>query len=134
MANINVQDGPGTAFQFHSDSCADLGQFQALPAFRDRCRLVVVDAMEPYYELGPQTDPEYFYPYGGLIVGTDPVAVDTVGTMVLQAIRDEVRGEPWPISPPPKHVGVADAKYGLGVSDPGRIELVRLGDAGELVT
>jgi len=127
VTRINLQDGPDTAFQIHRDSGADIGQMQALPVFRNKCRLIVVDAMEPYYERGPQTDPEYYYRYGGLVVGADPVAVDTVGTQVLQAIRNEVRGEPWPISPPPKHIALAEEKYGLGVSDPQRIELVRLG-------
>lgn len=128
VTNISVQDGQGTVFQFHGDSCADLGMFQAMPALGGKCRLIVVDAMEPYYEKGPQVDPEYFHPYGGLIVGTDPVAVDTVGTMLLQAIRDQAAGAPSPITPPPKHVGLAETKYGLGVSDPARIDIVRLGD------
>lgn len=128
VTGINVQDGPGTVFQFHADSCADLGQLQAVPVLREKTKLIIVDALEPYYESGPQVDPEYYYPYGALIVGQDPVAVDTVGTLVLQGIRDQVAGEPWPIMPPPKHVAVAESKYGLGVSDPARIELVTLGD------
>lgn len=128
VTNIGVFDGPGTAFQIHGDSCADMGVFQAMPDLGGKARLVVVDALEPYYERGPQTDPEYFYPYGGLIVGADAVAVDTVGTMLLQAIRDKVFGTHMPISPPPKHIGVAETKYGLGVSDPNRITIVRLGD------
>ncbi len=128
VTNISVGDPEDAAFRFHGDSCANLGMFQALPAFGGKCRLVVVDALEAYYERGPQTDPEYFHPYGGLIVGADAVAVDAIGAMLLQAIRDEVAGEPSPISPPPKHIAVAESKYGLGVSDPGRIDLVRLGD------
>ncbi len=128
VTNISVGDGEGTAFRFHGDSCADLGLFEAMPSMGGKCRLIVVDAMEPYYEKGPQVDPEYFHPYGGLIVGVDPVAVDTVGTMLLQAIRDEAAGAPAPISPPPKHVGIAETRYGLGVSDPARIDIVRLGD------
>jgi uncharacterized protein (DUF362 family) len=133
VTNISVQDGPGTAFQFHGDACADIGMFEALPELGGKSRLVVVDALEPYYELGPQTDPEFFHPYGALIVGEDPVAVDLVGTSVLQGIRDQVAGEPWPINPPPKHVTVADTKYGLGTSDPAHIELLTLGDDPEVL-
>lgn len=128
VTNINVPDGPGTKWQFHGDSCADIGMFEAMPVFGGKSKLIVVDAMEPYYERGPMVDPEFFHPYGGLIVGTDPVAVDTVGTMLLQAIRDHKAGGPSPISPPPKHVGIAETKYHLGVSDPARIDIVRLGD------
>ncbi len=128
VTRIRVDDAPGTAFQFHGDSCANLGVFQKLPALGGKCRLVVVDAMEPYYAAGPQTDPEYFHRYGGLIVGTDAVAVDAVGAHLLQAIRDHAAGEPSPISPPPKHIAVAAEQFGLGVSDLARIDLVRLGD------
>lgn len=128
VTKIRVDDAPGTAFQFHADSCASLGLFQKLPALGGKCRLVVVDAMEPYYAAGPQTDPDYFHRYGGLIVGTDAVAVDAVGAHLLQAIRDHVAGEPSPISPPAKHIRVAEEQFGLGVSDLARIDLVRLGD------
>jgi len=128
VTNINVPDGPGTKWQFHGDSCADLGLFEAMPVFGGKRKLIVVDALEAYYEKGPQVDPEFLHPYGGLIVGTDPVAVDTVGMMLLQAIRDQKAGAPSPINPPPKHVGTADTKYHLGVSDPARIDIVKLGD------
>jgi len=128
VANIAVNDHAGTTWQFHGDSCADLGVFESMPVFGGKRRLVVVDAMEPYFEKGPQVDPEFFHPYGGLIVGTDPVAVDTVGMMLLQAIRDQKAGAPSPINPPPKHVGIAETKYNLGVSDPARIDIVKLGD------
>jgi len=126
VTNINVEDR-NVAYAFHADSCADTGRLNAIPAIRDRCRLVVVDALQPLFHGGPQVDPQYLWDYKGLIVGTDPVAVDVICARIIQAKRDASKGYSWPISPPAKHIEVADVKYGLGVSDPARIDLVRLG-------
>jgi len=126
VTNINVED-KDVAYAFHADSCANTGILNAIPAIRDRCRLIVVDALQPLFHGGPQVDPQYLWDYKGLIVGTDPVAVDVICARIIQAKRDAYKGYSWPISPPAKHIEVADVKYGLGVSDPARIDLVKLG-------
>jgi hypothetical protein len=78
--------------------------------------------------VGPHSySARYVWPYGGLIVGTDPVAVDTTGARIIQAKRNLFFGEQRPISPPPHHITIAGERYGLGISDPDRIELVHLG-------
>ncbi len=43
------------------------------------------------------------------------------------ATRFAIVGDDRPISPPPHHIEIAGERYGLGVSDPDRIDLVRLG-------
>jgi hypothetical protein len=126
VTNINVEDR-GVSYAFHADSCAAVGKLNAIPAVRDRCRLVIVDALRPLFHGGPQVDPRYLWDYQGLIVGTDPVAVDVICERIIQAKRDAYRGYSWPISPPAKHIQAADLRYGLGVSDPARIDLVKLG-------
>lgn len=126
VTNINVED-KNVAYAFHADSCAELGMLNAIPAIRDRCRLVVIDALQPLFHGGPQVDPQYVWDYRGLIIGTDPVAVDVICARIVQAKRDAYKGYSWPISPPAKHIQVADVKYGLGVSDPARIDLIKLG-------
>jgi len=126
VTSINVQDD-NVAYAFHGDSCADTGILNAIPAIRDRCRLIVIDALQPLFSGGPQVDPTYLWEYNGLIVGTDPVAVDAICARIIQAKRDQHKGYAWPISPPAKHIEIADTKYGLGVSDPKRIDLVKLG-------
>lgn len=133
VTGINVEDRDVT-YAFHADSCAELGKLNAIPAIRERCRLVIVDALQPLFQGGPQVDPRYVWDYGGLIIGTDPVAVDVICARIIQAKRDQYQGYSWPISPPAKHIQVADVKYGLGVSDPGRIDLVKVGwDQGALI-
>jgi hypothetical protein len=62
-----------------------------------------------------------------LIVGTDPVAVDTVGAHLLQAKRIAFFGEDRALDVTPHHITVADKEYHLGVSDLSRIQIVKLG-------
>ena len=111
----------------HPDSCAELGAAWQVPAIKDKTRLIVVDALLPMFDKGPQVTPKYRWPYRGLVVGTDPVAVDTVCLRIIQAKRDAFKGEPWPVSPPPKSIAVADTKYHLGTSDPSKIHLLKMG-------
>jgi hypothetical protein len=133
VTNINVDDRD-VVYPFHADSCANIGILNAIPAIRERCRLVIVDALQPLFNGGPQVDPRYVWDYRGLIVGTDPVAVDVICARILQAKRDEYKGYSWPLSPPAKHIEIADRVYQLGVSDAKRIDLVKLGwQSGALV-
>lgn len=62
-----------------------------------------------------------------LLAGTDPVALDAVGLKIIQAKRDELRGEPWPISPPPICLEAADKVYKLGNSRLENIEIRTIG-------
>ncbi len=87
---------------------------------------MVVDALRPLCHGGPQVDPRYVWPYKGLLIGTDPVAVDSVGLKIVQGRREQMRGRNWPLSPPPKHIAVAAEKYKLGTADLAQIEIVRL--------
>lgn len=111
----------------HPRSCSELGAAWQAPAIQGKTRLIVVDALLPLFDKGPQVTPKYRWPYRGLIVGTDPVAVDAVCLRILQAKRDAYKGEPWPVHPPPRSIAVADTKYHLGTSDPAKIHLVKLG-------
>jgi len=65
--------------------------------------------------------------YKGLIAGTDPVAVETVGLQIIMAKRRELRGEDWPLSPPPLSIAAADEKFGLGTSRMSEIKLEKAG-------
>ena len=122
VTNINTKDA-GVVFALHADSCAEACSINAIPVIRDKCRLVVVDALRPLFHGGPQVDPKYLWDYKGLFISTDPVAVDTVCLKILQEKRNDYKNREWPISPPAKHIAMADIKYGLGHSDWGEIEL-----------
>ncbi|MFH1069759.1 MAG: DUF362 domain-containing protein [Candidatus Glassbacteria bacterium] len=127
VTNINVRD-IDTPYSIHGDSCADMGKLAAIEAIKSKTRLNLIDALQPLFEGGPQVNPAYLWPYGGLLLAEDPVALDAVGVKIIQARRDQHRGRPWPVNPPAKHVALADTRYNLGVSDFDRIDLVAVGE------
>ncbi|MBD3305702.1 DUF362 domain-containing protein [candidate division KSB3 bacterium] len=117
----------GHPSRYHQENSAKLGEIWLLPEVKGKTRLVLVDALHPLCDKGPQPDPRYQWAYKGLIAGTDPVAVETVGLRILTEKRHALRGEPWPLSPPPICVEAADTVYGLGTSNLDEITIVPLG-------
>jgi len=113
----------------HPDSCADLGSLFNLPQVKGKTRLNVLAALTPqFHGRGPHNfNRRYVWNYKGLIVGRDPVAVDSVGLRLIMAKRREVLGKAQELPPVPKHIQLADTRYGIGTSDPNAIELVKLG-------
>jgi hypothetical protein len=114
---------------YHDEGCSPLGKIWHSPMVKGKTRLNILSALTPqFYGRGAHYfDRRYVWPYKGLIVGTDPVAVDTVGARLLQAKRVAFFGEDRSLDATPVHIAVADKKYKLGVSDLNRIELVKLG-------
>lgn len=102
-----------------------IAELNALEPIRLRTRLVVVDATRPLYNGGPHDKPEYRWNFNGLIIGTDPVAVEAVGLSILEKKREEVKGSPWPLTDAHKVITHA-AKLALGTADLKRIDLVRI--------
>jgi len=114
---------------YHDDSCADLAKIWKMPALEGKTRLNILVVLTPqFHGTGPHHfNAKYTWPYKGLLVGLDPVAVDSTGVRILLAKRREFFEEDRPINPPPKHVFLADTRHGLGTADPNRIELVKVG-------
>jgi hypothetical protein len=114
---------------WHDDACANLAGLWDLPVVRDKTRLNVLVMLTPQFQgKGPHNfDPRYTWQYRGLIVGTDVVAVDATGLRILEAKRREFFGEDQPFATSPKHIKVAEEKFRLGVADPSRIDITRLG-------
>ena len=117
----------GAPRNYHNQNSSKLGEIWNLPQVKDKTRLILVDALNPLCDKGPQVDPRYKWAYNGLIAGTDPVAVEAVCLKIIQAKRDEIRGEHWPISPPPICVDAADKVYNLGTSDLSNINIKTIG-------
>jgi hypothetical protein len=113
----------GSPSSYHKGNSAKLGEIWNLPFVKGKTKLVLVDALYPLCDKGPQPDPRYKWAYNGLIAGTDPVAVETVGLKIIEEKRKAIRGEPWPLSPPPICVEAADKIYGLGTS---RMEEIKI--------
>jgi hypothetical protein len=114
---------------YHDDACASLAKLWDLPITKGKTRLNVLVMLNPqFHNIGPHHfDPVYTWPYGGLIVSTDPVAADAVGLRIIQQKRRLVFGEERPLQPTAHHIALADTEYGLGNAAMENIELVRLG-------
>ncbi len=114
---------------YHPDLCADLGSLWSLPAIHGKVKLNVLVVLTPQFlTRGPNHfDARYVWPYRGILLSTDPVAVDTVGVRLLDAKRKLALEEERPLTQLAHHVRIAGEKYKLGVSDPSRIDLIKLG-------
>ena len=85
---IMFVDSPSS---YHGDSCADLASIWQLPLARGKTRLNILVMLTPlFHGMGPHHyNPQYVWPYSGLIVGIDPVAVDATGMRIIQAKRKD---------------------------------------------
>jgi len=95
-------------------------------SIRRKLRLVVVDATTLQYDGGPSARPDLALGFGGLLVGTDPVAVDACGVSLIEEERKRA-GLPSleAAGRPPRHVETA-GKLGLGERDLTRLDIVNI--------
>jgi hypothetical protein len=114
---------------YHPNGCADLGRIWSLPMVKGKTRLNILVALTPqFYGRGANYfDRRFVWPYKGIIVGTDPVAVDAIGAELLRLKRIASFGEDRPLDVSPIHIAEADKKYHLGVSDLSRIQILKVG-------
>jgi hypothetical protein len=114
---------------YHDEACSPLGKIWTYPLVQGKTRLNILSALQPqFYGRGAHFfDRRYIWPYKGLIVGTDPVAVDAVGARLLQVKRTAFFGDDRALDAPPIHITVAEKKYHLGISDLNRIDLIKMG-------
>jgi len=97
-----------------------------LPPIRQKVRLAICDAITAQYEGGPSYMPQWTWPFNGLILSRDPVALDYTGWQIIERKRAEkgmkslreMRREPTYIA------RAADPQHRLGTNDPRSIELV----------
>ena len=120
---------------YHDDSCADLARLWYLPETKGKTRLNILVMLTPlYHGVGAHHfNPEYVWPYKGIIVSTDPVAADFVGMNIIQAKRKQHFGEDRPVNPPAKHIELADTRHHLGNASFDKIELVKKGWTDEIL-
>ncbi|MFH1242097.1 MAG: hypothetical protein V1689_07000 [Pseudomonadota bacterium] len=116
-------------WSYHGNACENLGAIWKLHHVKGKTRLNVLVMLTPlFYGTGPHHfNRKYTWPYCGLIVSIDPVAADAIGARIIQAKRNLFFGKVTPISPPPRHIEVADTRFGLGNSREELIHLIRLG-------
>jgi uncharacterized protein (DUF362 family) len=110
---------------FHSNLCTNPGipEVNTIPMIRDKQKLIVCDAMLMAIEGGPRWNRRFTKPYGGILVGTDPVAIDAIAAKILDELRAEEGMDP--IASRARHIPLS-AKLGLGTDKMDNIELVKL--------
>jgi hypothetical protein len=121
---------------YHGNACERLAVIWKKKHLDRKTRLNILVMLTPlFHGVGPHHfSKTYIWSYGGLIVSADPVAADATGARIIQSKRNIFFDKYRPISPPPRHIEAADRKFGLGNSQPERIELIKLGwDKGILI-
>ena len=112
-------------WDFHENACTDPGipEINALPVIRKKERLTIVNAIQTIYKEGNRWKPGVVWPYGGIILGTDPVAVDRV---CLKIINEKRKSEGKPvIKQEAKHLQLSE-ELGIGISNLNNIDLVEI--------
>jgi len=127
MKNMyGVNDNPAS---LHANNCSPgVADLNMLPPIRNKFRFVVADAMTGCFEGGPGFKPQYSWKYNGIMVASDPVAIDYTAWQIIEHKRAE-RGlkSLAEAGTPPKYIAVAaDPLHRLGTDDPNRISLMEV--------
>lgn len=114
--------------KYHDQACAPyLVDLLEHPEVRTKLRLIICDATRAQCHGGPSYSARWVWPFGGLLVSLDPVALDRIGESIISARRREL-GLPSleEENRPPSHITLAGQR-GLGEDRMGAIELIELG-------
>lgn len=100
-----------------------------LSSLKKRQPLIVCDGILSQYDNGPGYTPSKTWKYSGLLVSSDPVALDFVGAKIidkkrlssgLKSLADTGRE--------PEYITIsADKSHRLGTNDPSKIEIIDVG-------
>lgn len=113
--------------KMHLDGCDPyIAEVNAVPAIRDKQRLVIMDALRPVVDNGPSYQPGMGEVANLMLFATDLVAIDTVGLGILEDLRRK-RDLPTlaKVGLTPRYLATA-SKLGLGVCEPAGIEVISL--------
>ena len=97
-----------------------------LPPIRRKVRLAICDAIAAQYQGGPSYMPQWSWPYRGLLVARDPVALDYTGWQIIERERAR-RGlkSLKEVGREPRWIATA-ARHGIGTNDPARIQALEV--------
>jgi uncharacterized protein (DUF362 family) len=113
--------------KYHEDNCSPfVGDVVRYKHIGPKLRLAVFDAIEAQYHAGPGKHPGFSWPFGGLLVSRDLVAIDRIAAEIIDQKRVEkgmktLAQDQRPIT----HVLTA-AERGLGTADLSKIERLEL--------
>lgn len=113
--------------KYHDNACDPyIADLNALEQIRSKQRLIVVDALKVQFHGGPAYHPQWATDYGGILIGSDPVAIDAVGHKIIEDLRKKAGLETLNgTRREPIYIKTA-ARYGIGEADLDKIDLLRL--------
>ncbi len=113
--------------KYHDNGCDPfVADLNSLEQIRGKQRLILVDCIKVQYHGGPAFQPAWADDYGGIMIGTDPVAVDTIGYAIVEDLRAANGREPLKGSKREPIYINRSAEYGLGTNNPEKFELIDL--------
>ncbi len=112
--------------QYHGNDCDPfIADINTADIIRKKHRLVVCDAVKVLFAGGPDWLQPYTSDFNGILVSTDPVALDAVGARILKKLRRKSGIKQLPYNPKPKQIATA-AKNGIGISDIKKIDFKQI--------
>jgi uncharacterized protein (DUF362 family) len=115
--------------KYHPNGCNPyVADVNMLPEIRQRLRLTICDVTTAMYDGGPAYKPERCWPFNGLIISQDPVALDYTGWQIIERKRAEKGMKTLKAEErEPSYIATAaDKDHRLGTCDPRRIETVEI--------
>ena len=108
--------------KYHMNNCDPyVAYVNCIPEIKNIYRLSILDAINVQYHGGPSYKPQWEAKLGYIIIGRDPVAVDSYSTTLINKLRNKkglpsLKEEKRPV----KYLSTAQ-KEGLGISEPDKI-------------
>jgi uncharacterized protein (DUF362 family) len=115
--------------KYHDNGCSPfVADVNTHPLIKSRTRLNICDAARVQFHGGPGYKPQRISDFRGILVSTDPVALDTVGTEEIEKLRKanglrtlrEEERYPGYLS------AASDESRSLGISDLSRIDVINM--------
>lgn len=77
--------------KYHDNNCDPyIADLNSHPYIKDKLRLIVCDGIRGVYNGGPGYKAKWSWDYNGLLIGRDPVALDSVGVRIIEEKRKEM--------------------------------------------
>ncbi len=107
---------------YHGNDCDPfIADINTADIIRRKHRLIVCDATKALFAGGPDWMAAWTVDFNGILVSTDPVALDAIGFRIIKKLRKESGIKPLPYNPEPKQLKTAE-KNGIGVADLSKID------------
>jgi len=112
--------------KYHANDCdPGIADINSTDIIKNKTRLCVCDATKILFAGGPEWLGQYTVDYNGILVSTDPVALDAIGNSLIKKFRKNSGMKQLPYNPVAKQIKTAQ-KNGIGVADLDRIELIEV--------